>query len=136
MKQLIVIAPDRVGLLADMSYLLGKAKVNIDILNVGLVGTQAVVQLFVSDDKKAREILHNNSYNVLTNDVLLLKIPDKPGELSKLAKLLSTKGVSIKLVNMVSRGKNFALYSVQVDKTKKAEKLLKEYLVNEKDALL
>ncbi len=136
MKQLIVIAPDRVGLLADISYLLGKAKVNIDILNVGLVGTQAVVQLFVSDEKKAREILQNNNYNVLTNDVLLVKIPDNPGELSKLAKILAAKGVSIMLVNTISRGKNFALYSIQVDKVKKAEKLLKGYLVNEKDALL
>ncbi len=136
MKQLIVIAPDKVGLLADMSYLLGKAKVNIDIINVGLVGAQAVVQLYVSDDKKAREILKANNYNVLTNDVILVKLPNKPGELSKLAKILSSKGISIKTVNTISIDKGHVLDSIQVDKTKKAEKLLKDYLVNEKDALL
>ncbi|HQT44490.1 MAG TPA: hypothetical protein PLO51_00790, partial [Candidatus Micrarchaeota archaeon] len=62
--------------------------------------------------------------------------PNKPGELSKLAKILSSKGISIKTVNTISIDKNHVLDSIQVDKTKKAEKLLKDYLVNEKEALL
>ena len=131
MKQLIVISEDRVGLLADMSYLLGKAKINIDIINVGIVGSKAVVQLFVSEDKKATEVLMANNYEVLTSDVLLVKIVDKPGELSKLAKILSDNGIGVEVVNTITRGKTHALYSIKVDKQKKAEKLLKDYIVED-----
>ncbi|MBM3229510.1 ACT domain-containing protein [Candidatus Parvarchaeota archaeon] len=131
MKQLIVVAEDRVGLLADISYLLGKAKINIEIINVGIVGTKAVVQLFVTDDKKAREVLAANNYEILTADVLLVKIPDTPGELSKLAKILADNGINIEIVNTITRSKTHALYSLKVDKPKKAEKLLKGYIVED-----
>jgi len=47
MKDITIIAPDKVGLLADISYILGKARVNIESIAVTSVGGKAVITVLV-----------------------------------------------------------------------------------------
>jgi hypothetical protein len=130
MKPITVVADDRVGLLADISYILGKAKVNIDSINVDVIGGKAIIGLLVSDREKARSILDASGYKVNELEGLVLKVADKPGELSRITNLVSKEGISILNVHMISRDGNNTIISMTVDKPRKAEHVLKDHLVS------
>lgn len=128
MKQITLVIEDKVGALADISYILGKAKINIDSISVAKVGPNAVIYLTVRDEKRAKEVLENNSYHVMSSETLVVKMKDQPGELSKLSKSLADNGVNIESIHMLTRDRENAVYSIRVDKTAKAEKILAPYL--------
>ena len=129
MKQITLVVADRVGLLADISYLLGKAKINIDALSVEVQGGKSVINLVVSDEKKAAQVLKSNGYHVLAGDVLVIKVKDAPGELSAISKKLKKANINIESIYMLTRGEGYSLTSFMVDKPKKAKKVLAGYLV-------
>jgi len=130
MKSVTIVSEDKVGLLADISYVLGKAKVNIESISVDVVAGKAIITLTIQDPMKAKDVLERNGYTVAESNVLVIKLADKPGELSKITNMLAGEHVSIHNVHMLSRdGKNTVL-AIIVDKPKKASKMLDEYLIN------
>ena len=133
MKQLNIIADDKPGMLADISYILGKAHINIESIYSGVMGGKAIVNLTVEDDARAIALLKMNGYETLEFDVLVLKLKDEPGELFKVTKLLADNKINIEGVHVLCKGEGFVLDAVKVDKIAKAEKLLAPYLKIEDD---
>jgi len=131
MKQLNIIVDSKMGTLADISFILGKAKINIESISTALVGEKAVITLNVKEEKRAREILQSNNYGVLVTDAFVVKLPDEPGELSKLSRLLADNAINIEGMHVLAREEGSTLLSLKVDKPAKAEKLLGEYIVKE-----
>ena len=128
MKELLVLAKDRIGLLADLSYALGQENVNIESISADTMGDKAVIHLVVSDEKKGKEILERGGFIVMSSDAMVVKVIDRPGELAKVARILSDARVNIKNVQLVTKEGNIALYLFRVDNVKKASSLLKGYM--------
>lgn len=128
MKTITIIEDDRVGLLADISYILGKAKVNIESISVDVIATKALVRLLVKDAKQAKEILEMNKFHVSEENATILKLPDQPGELSRITSLLAKEKVDIKNVHIISRNGKETILSIVTDKPKKTEVILKDIL--------
>lgn len=128
MRQLTIVAEDKVGLLADISYILGRSRINIDSISVGVVGGKAVINLGVKDDQRASHLLAGSGYHVLTGDTLALKCPDQPGVLAEVSKTLADAGVNLESIIQLTAGEGFALVTIKVDKPAKAQKLLAKYL--------
>ena len=131
MKSITIVAEDRIGLLADISYILGKTRVNIEGVGVNVVGGKAIISLTVRDAKKAKIALGRSGYKVMESNMIVLKLEDKPGELSKITKMLATKGVNISNVHIISRDGKHTILAVIADKARKVKNLLKSYLVSE-----
>ena len=129
MKQLTIVVDDKVGVIADLSYLLGKMKINIDALSAEVHGGKGVINIMVSDEEKASKILKSNGYNVLSGEIMVIKVRDEPGALSEISGKLQKAKINIKSLYLISRGEGFALDAVIVDKPKIAKKLLAEHLV-------
>ncbi|VVC01911.1 ACT domain protein [uncultured archaeon] len=129
MKQITIVADDKVGVLADISYILGKAKINIDSLTAEVHGGKAMINISVKDEKKASQLLAANNYKVIHSEILIVMVKDEPGELSKVSKILNEAGVNIESLYLLARGEGFSLDAISVDKPKKAKELLKDYLV-------
>jgi hypothetical protein len=128
MKELLVLAKDRVGLLAEISYILGEADINIESVSADTLGDKTVIHLIVSDDKLGKEILEKGGFMVMSSDTIVVKVADRPGELSKLARKLADAKINIRNVQLLSKEKNLALYTLRVDNAKKAANLLKSYM--------
>lgn len=128
MKQITVVMNDRVGLLADLSYMLGKARININSISIDVQGGKAVINLLVSDEKKAAQILKSNGYSVLSSEMLVIKVKDSPGELSGLSKKLQAAKVNIISLYLISRGSGHTINALKVDKPKAARKILSDYI--------
>lgn len=132
MKQITVVVADRVGALAELSYFLGKAKINIDSLSVEAQGGKSVINIVVSNEKRAEQILKSNGYHVLAGEMLVVKVKDVPGELATLSKKLQKAKISIESIYLLARGEGYSLDALMVDKPKKAKKVLSEYLIKAK----
>jgi hypothetical protein len=130
MKELVVVTNDRVGLLADISGVLAKHNINIEGIDVEVVGKKAVCRVLTVKEEasKAKAELEKADFKVLASDVLVLKLPDRPGELSGVARKLADSGVSIKNVHLLGKNEGHALCALEADKPKVARELLASYI--------
>ena len=135
MKDITVIAPDKVGLLADISYILGKARVNIESIAVTSVGGKAIITVLVKNAQKATTVLEQNGFKVSSGNVIFLKLNDEPGKLSEVAKTLADNKISVGNLNLISRDGDHSIVGVTVDRPRKAKKVLEAYLVENAEAL-
>lgn len=131
MKQITIVADDKVGLLADLSYILAKTKINIESISVDVVAGKAIISLSLSDSKKGKEVLEGSGYKVEEANAIVIKLTDKPGELNKVTTMLSKEGVNITNVRMLSKDGRATVLSLLVDKPKRASMLLKGYMMAE-----
>jgi len=130
MKQITIVSDDKVGLLADLSYILAKARVNIETINSDIVAGKSIITLGLSDTDKGKEALISAGYLVQDTYAVVIKLNDQPGELNKVSSLLSKEGINISNIRMLSKDGKTTVLSLSVDKPKRASSLLKEHLLS------
>lgn len=126
-KSVTIVANDKVGLLADMSYVLAKSKINIDTINVDVLSGKAVICMSLSDPRKGTEVLEAAGYSVETNNVVV-KIPSE--KLGAVAEQLNKGGVRVERSNVLAKDDTTSIVSYQVDKPKRASTILSEHLLS------
>lgn len=128
MEQLTIVVDDKVGLLADISYILGKSKINIESLSVVSMEKKAILTFFVKDAARASALLASNGYKVLENEVIVVKLKDEPGTLSRLTQLLSKEKLNILNLYFVAKDKGESILAVKLDKPSKAKRVLAPFM--------
>jgi len=129
MKVLTIVADDKVGLLADISYILSKSRVNIDSVNVDVVSGKAIITLSLSDVVKGKTVLEASGYSVEDGEAVVVKMPDQPGELNRITAMLSKESINIENVHTLSKDGKSTVLSIRTDKPKRAAVVLKDYLI-------
>lgn len=128
----MVIAKDKVGLLADISYVLAKEKISIEQIDANVIGENAIISLgFLSAKyEKAKTALEKNKYAVLPIHSFIVKLEDKPGALAEVSKKLANAKINILNVHVLGKQNGYVFDSIVVDKQKKAKKVLGSAVVN------
>lgn len=127
MKQVTLVSDDRVGLLADISYILGKSSVNIEGLHVDVIGGRAVISMEVKDPKKATDILTRNNFKTTDPAAIVIKVANNSME--KITEMLEVEKVTVKELSMLSKDANEGIFAINVDKPRKATKMLSPFLL-------
>ena len=127
-KQITVVAEDKIGLIADISYILGKAKINIESLSVEVQGNMCLIDLAVKDEAKAAVLLTSNGYQVLKADVLVVKIKDEPAQMAQFTARLAKEKISTVSMHIITKENGYDTYALQVDHTAKAKRVLAAYM--------
>ncbi len=131
MKPLTLVLNDRVGLISDISYILGKEKINIDGLSASVVGKKIVITIQVKNHEKAKEVLTKNGYANLDDEFCVITVKNEPGELSKVTSLLKEARINIlQLLQLETDGK-YAMVSLKTNKPRASRNILKPYLAEE-----
>jgi len=135
MKTITIVEQDRVGLLMDISYILGKEKINIESITANAVGGKAVITITVKKGDEAKNILTKNGFHVMEEDVLMAEMDDKPGELANLAKLFKENDLMMSNLYIVSKDGKKTIVAIKTDKLKKAKRVLHDnnYLVEDQE---
>lgn len=128
MREITVVARDRVGLLADISELLASSGINIHTLSTETANATAIVRLMVNGADKARGVLEDAGFKVMQSDVLVVRLQDRPGELAKIARALSEDRINIRNVVMLERQAGETLLALHVSNYDAAKSTLKGYL--------
>ena len=128
-KSIAIIADDKVGLLADISYILAKSRINIESLSVDVLGGKAVITMSLSDAVKGRDVVTNAGYKVEDQNCTIVKLSDRPGELNKVTSMLSKEGLNVQNVNIIAKDGKMTVMSILTDKPKKAAMILQPFLI-------
>jgi hypothetical protein len=94
-KQLSFTLPTRAGLLADVTSALANAKVNITAICAYEMAKNAYFMLTTDSAAKARKCLAFLRIGLEEEDVVVVKMPNKVGELQKVAKRIADAGINI-----------------------------------------
>jgi len=131
MNVITVVVDDKVGILADIAALFAKSKINIHSVDADVVAGKGLISLELAeaDLEKGRRLLEGSGYKTEKADSVIIKLTDRPGELSRITALLSKEGISIDSVHTISRDGKNTLLSLRTSKPRMASAILKEYLV-------
>ncbi|MBD3210492.1 hypothetical protein GF318_03875 [Candidatus Micrarchaeota archaeon] len=127
MKSVTIVSEDRVGLLADISYVLGKSSLNIDGLVVDVIGGKAVISLEVKDPKKAKDILERNGFETAKPDAIVIKVAND--SVGKVTEMLEGEKVNVTEMTTLSGDNRDTVFAVHADKPRKATKMLAPFLL-------
>lgn len=101
MKEIAIFTGNKIGALAEVCEALGKAGVNIRAVSAQAVGEDAIIRLITEDATSASKALSN--FKIRVEDILIVKMKDRPGELGKIARKLAVSGVDIESVYIIGK---------------------------------
>lgn len=116
-KQLSFTLPNKIGLLAEVSIFIAAAKINIEAINAYGIKEYGCFALITDNTAKTIKILENMGAEVKTDDVILVEMPNKPGQIHRIAKKIADAGIDIKYVyGSPSRGKMTVVFKTEDDR--------------------
>ncbi len=123
MHTVTIVSQDRIGLMADISYILGKSRISVSSIYAEVVGEKAIIAMSVRDPEHAESVLRENGFTIIKEPVVV-KLPNVPGELDRLADKLTSKNVVIEEIQEVTKDTSDGVFALNVDKPRRALKLL------------
>lgn len=124
-KQISIFASNEPGQVVKATNVLSEN--NIDMRAMCVADTQdfGIIRLIVNDTARAKEVLKSHKCVVSVTDVLGIKVPDKPGALTKSLDLLSENGVNIDyMYAFITVSREHACLVLRVQDIEAAEKIL------------
>lgn len=104
MKEITIVAPNKVGALAVVSESLGSVGVNIEAISAYEKNEKAVFRVLTNDATTAvKAISKLHDFKAFENDVILLKLSNRPGELGKITRKLSNRNINLESLYIVSK---------------------------------
>ncbi len=97
-KQLMVMAKNAVGSLAEMTHIISSSGINLIAICAYAVDKMAAVMFVTEDNNAAKTLLEEKGYVVQEQEVVLLSIENKPGALQMVTDKIAETGIDLSLV--------------------------------------
>ena len=94
-KEISFTMSNKVGLLSEVTAAITGAKVNITAICAYAMENSATFMLTTDSNAKAKKALIAIGITIEEQDVVAAEVPDKPGELQKVAKRIADAGIDI-----------------------------------------
>lgn len=115
-KQISVFLENKSGRLNAVTNLLAENGVNIRALSIADTSAFGILRLIVNDPDLAYKILREASFTVSLTDVIGVEMPDEPGGLAKVMKILDQHSINIEyLYAFISSTKGRAMVIFRVE---------------------
>lgn len=138
LKQISVFVENKKGRLAAMTQVLEDNGIDLIALSIADTTNFGILRCIVNKVDVAVKVLEDAGFTVNTTDVIGVQVPDKPGGLAGVLKLLSDKEVSVEYLYSFVRGcQDAALILFRVNDVGKAMDIFRENGIEmvEKDQL-
>jgi hypothetical protein len=94
-QQISIFLENRIGRLAEVTGILGNHGINIRALSMADTADFGILRLIVDDVEKAISILKEEGLTVGETDVVAVEVPDVPGGLARLLRILCDENVNV-----------------------------------------
>lgn len=94
-QEIVIEDVDRVGVVADISRLLGDMGINLSAVSAAVNGESVRIRLITSSQSYARDALRDAGYTVRERDVIVIELPHHPGFLSRITEALARRDLTI-----------------------------------------
>ena len=104
-RQLSVFLQNRSGKIASVTRALYENGVDIRALSIADTTDFGILRMLVNDVEKAKAALEKENCIVSINEVEVVAVPDKPGGLAEVLKIISYAGIDIEyMYSLIDRG--------------------------------
>ena len=94
-KQISVFVENKQGALLDITTRLSQHQINIRAVSLADTTRFGIFRLIVDKPDECEKALCEEGFTVSITNVLIVKLPDRPGGLSEAVKILSEHGINI-----------------------------------------
>lgn len=115
MTEFVVRMENRPGRLASLTEALAAFGVNIEALAAYGTNGEGTVRLIVDDAITTRRVLHDAALHHEENTVLTATLPDRPGELARLTRLLADAAVNIDAIYVLRSNSEGIEFAISID---------------------
>ncbi len=124
-KQISVFVENKAGKLAELTDYLHQHEIDMRALSIAETQDFGIVRLIVDDTYKTSCILKEAGYVASITPVLAVEIPDEPGSLFQILKMLGDGGVNLDyMYAFLTRKKATAYMILRVEDNEKAIEIL------------
>ncbi|MBM4249106.1 MAG: ACT domain-containing protein [Euryarchaeota archaeon] len=124
MKQFSIEVKDRVGELARVTEILADRAINIVALASETSGSRPTIRVVTGDHESARKALSRSGREFSEQEILVVRVLDRPGELAKLARRLARSAVNVESIYLFGKNRGHTELALAVDDLKLAKKVL------------
>ncbi len=124
LKQISVFLPNHPGILAKFTEVLLEKKINMRAISVADTADYGILRIIVDKVDECIKVLKADNYLVSVTDVIAVKVPDKPGGLYEIAKILGEANVNIEYLYSTMK-QDEAIIILRIDDINKAVAILK-----------
>jgi len=128
-REIILGVKNRPGELSRIFGHLYENDVKVPAFWVGTENKKAILRFIASDPEAAMSVLTGLGFKAKTMDVIAARVPDHPGGLNTILKLLHSANIHILHIYPCLETRDPILI-LEVDKTKEAAKVLKNNWIN------
>ena len=114
-NRIVVMARDEVGVIANITRVLADEDINVETINAEVVGDEITVILTTDRYDHALYVLNQAGFKAVSDDALVLRLPDEPGALATVAGSLKEAGVNIESLHILSRRAGHAMIALKTD---------------------
>lgn len=125
MKEFDVYVQDKPGELAKVCELLGGNGVNIKAISSERAQPRPLIRIVTDDEATTMSSLRRLGVAFEQRDVLGIRLPDKPGELGKMARKLARAMINVNSIYILSKEDGMTEMALTVDNLKKAKEALR-----------
>jgi hypothetical protein len=125
LKEFDVYVQNKPGELAKVCELLGANGVNIRAISSERGNDRPMVKIVTDDESTAKSALARSGIRYDLRDVISVKMPDRPGELGKIARKLARSMVNIDSVYILGKDGGSTEMAFTVDNAVKAQEALR-----------
>lgn len=126
-SQLSIFVENKQGTIAGITESLAAAGISIRALSVADTQEFGILRLIVSDIDKAKAVLSDNNCVVSVTKVIGIEIPDTPGGLSKVLRVIADNGINVEYLYafITVAGKN-AYVVLRVEDNENAARIMEK----------
>ncbi len=125
--QISVFIENKSGRLYEICDLLGKNNLNIRALSLADTSDFGILRLIVNDPERAYTLLKQNGFTVGKTEVIAVEVPDVPGGLASVLRVLSANDVNVEyMYAFVEKSSDFAVMIFRFDEVDKALETLEK----------
>lgn len=124
MTRILVIAKNETGVIADIAGALADRDINIETINAETFGENGGISLTTDDQDGALRALADAGFKAVSDETLVVRLPDKPGALARLAEKFKQAGVNIRSLHILDRRNGHATVAISADDRTKAASLV------------
>ncbi|MEK6982357.1 MAG: hypothetical protein AABX38_05485 [Candidatus Micrarchaeota archaeon] len=114
MKEITVVAKNEIEALATITESLGNTGINIEAVSAYERNNNAVIRLVTNDATSAMKALSKiPNIQAKESDIIVLRLPNKPGELGKITRKLALKKINVESVYIISKAHEYTEVAIK-----------------------
>ena len=113
--------------MADLCEQLSRSGINIKSM-VSASDSVTKIHIITSDEETTKNILEKKKIKYSVDEILALRMPDRPGELAKITRKLANAKIPVDFLYLIGKEGNDQIFALKLKRMNDAKIVLKSFI--------